>query len=779
MDIHNEEWIEEQKRVDDTVNKVKRKEEALKASVHLVKAEAEEIRKNFWEDVTVNLDEPDDVIETYTSIRQQAELLSERERSYGHVEENVKTLQRLAYSPYFARIDFQESDEPLEKIYIGIASFINGNDEHLVYDWRAPISSIYYDGVPGPVSYQTPEGSRLGEMTLKRQFLIRDGKIEAMFDTGMTIGDEMLLEMLGAKANTYMKNIVSTIQKEQNKIIRDTKSNLLFVQGAAGSGKTSAALQRIAFLLYHFRDSLQAEQIILFSPNKLFNSYISKVLPELGENNMQQTTFLDYAQSRLGPVLEAESLFEQFENRVNDELIEAGWRREAIRIKGSLAFFHAVQAYASSLINKGLVFRDIRFRGETIISKESIAELFYSYDRSYSMPNRMTLVAKKILRKLGEIAKEEEKSEWVEAEMELLDREDYLNAYRHSQKGGKKGKERYDSFDKEKGFLAKEIVNQHFARLRRMVKRYRFLNLKAQYIECLKRIPDCVDRSSLSFNIEDWTSILEHTAGHMQERRIHMEDVVPFLLLGDLTTGKRSQRSMKHVFIDEIQDYSEAQLAYLKFLFPYSKFTMLGDINQTIYGHGQQTLMDSVLKIMGEERAEIVRLKKSYRSTLPITRFTKEILSGGEDIELFEREGELPIVSVVPDKMTQIELIAKRANELAKESHSVAIIGKSMKECEEAYHHLKEKLDITLVGTKNTELAEGVILLPSYLAKGLEFDDVIILNASNDMYTDESERTLLYTMCTRAMHQLYVVSVGRPTHLLDAVPEEFYYLKHY
>ncbi len=236
---------------------------------------------------------------------------------------------------------------------------------------------------------------------------------------------------------------------------------------------------------------------------------------------------------------------------------------------------------------------------------------------------------------------------------------------------------------------------------------------------------------------------------------------------------------MKHVFIDEIQDYSEAQLAYLKFLFPYSKFTMLGDINQTIYGHGQQTLMDSILKIMGEERAEIVRLKKSYRSTLPITRFTKEILRGGKDIELFEREGELPIVAVVPDKTSQIELIAKRANELAKESHSVAIIGKSMKECEEAYHHLKEKLDITLVGTKNTELAEGVILLPSYLAKGLEFDDVIILNASNDMYTDESERTLLYTMCTRAMHQLYVVSVGRLTHLLDAVPEEFYHLKHY
>jgi DNA helicase-2/ATP-dependent DNA helicase PcrA len=616
-------------------------------------------------------------------------------------------------------------------------------------------------------------------MTLKRQFLIRSGKIEAMFDTGMTIGDEMLQEMLGEKANTYMKNIVSTIQKEQNRIIRDTKSNLLFVQGTAGSGKTSAALQRIAFLLYHFRDSLQAEQIILFSPNKLFNSYISKVLPELGENNMQQTTFLDYAQSRLGPAFEVESLFEQFENRVNDELAEAVWRKEAIRLKGSKSFFNAVQSYAENVMNDGLMFRDIRFRGETLIGKETIAELFYSYESSYSMPNRMNLVAKEILRKLAVLAKEQEKSEWVEAEMELLDREDYLKAYRHSQKGSKKEGVRFDSFDKEKGFLAKEIVNQHFARLKRMVKRYRFINLKSQYMDFLKKVPDIMNQPLLSFKTEEWSSIIKHTEEYMQKKRIYMEDLVPFLFLGDLITGKRSQTSMKHVFIDEIQDYSEAQLAYLKFLFPFSKFTMLGDINQTIYGFGQQNLLDSIVKLMGEERAEIVRLKKSYRSTLPITRFTKEILKGGEEVELFDRDGDLPIVAVVPDKASQIELIAKQAKELAKESRSVAIIGKSMKECEEAYNYLSEKLEITLMGEKNTELTEGIILLPSYLAKGLEFDHVMILNASKERYTEESERTLLYTMCTRAMHHLYVISVGRPTHLLDDVPEEYYELRQY
>ena len=199
MSNQNDEWLQEQQRVDETVAKVKQKEKFLISQVKSVKDEAEEIRQNFWEDVTVNLDEPDDVIETFTSIRQQAELLSERERSYGHVEESIETLKKLEQSPYFARVDFKENDETEEKIYIGIASFIDENDEYLVYDWRAPISSIYYDGSPGPVSYETPEGSRSGEMLLKRQFLIKNGRIESLFDTGVTIGDEMLQEVLGIK----------------------------------------------------------------------------------------------------------------------------------------------------------------------------------------------------------------------------------------------------------------------------------------------------------------------------------------------------------------------------------------------------------------------------------------------------------------------------------------------------------------------------------------------------------------------------------------------------
>ncbi|MBL5767825.1 DNA helicase UvrD [Heyndrickxia sporothermodurans] len=766
MTIQDNEWLQEQQRVDDTVRKVKDKKKSLVSQVKTVKEEADEIKQNFWEDVTVNLDEPDDVIETFTSIKQQAELLSERERSYRHVEENISILNKLEYSPYFARVDFKEQGEEKENIYIGIASFLDG-DDYLVYDWRAPISSIYYDGSPGPVSYETPEGPRQGEMLLKRQFIIKDGQIESIFDTGVTIGDEMLQEVLGNRADTHMKNIVATIQKEQNKIIRDIKSRLLFVQGAAGSGKTSAALQRIAYLLYRFRDSLHSDQIILFSPNRLFNQYISKVLPELGENNMEQTTFLEFAQSRI-PDLTVESLFEQFETSLN--AADNHYRTKAIRLKNDLSFVHAITDYVDNLATSGLFFKDISFRGKILISKEEISNLFYSYDRSYSLPNRFPLIQKELLTRLKEIAREEEKKQWVEEEMELLDREDYLKAFQHSQKG----EDDFNSFDQEKEFLAKQIVNNYFKKIRAGIKRNRFFHRKAQYVDFLKKVPELLTLKNYDIHANDWAEIQRSTIKSLNGKNIQMEDTVPYMYLYDLIVGRKSETSMKYVFIDEIQDYTPAQLAYMKFMFPYSKFTMLGDINQSIFNNGSDSPIQTSMKIFGEEKAEIIRLTKSYRSTAAITAFTKAILPDGEAIELFEREGELPSIVIEGTFEDLMDQIARQVERLALQSSSIAIIGKTMQDCEQAYHQLKDKIDISLIGLKNQELAEGPIILPSYLAKGLEFDSVIVLNASDDKYNDESERTLLYTICTRAMHHLIITSLYQPSHLFDRVPKKLY-----
>ena len=309
------EWQDEQQRVDFVVSEIEIREKTLKEKLGNIKGDVIEIRKNFWDDVTVNLDNAEEAAETFASIKQQAELMSERERSHRHDVRQLKNLHKLKNSPYFGRIDFVESGESqTESIYIGTASFVDQEGiDFYVYDWRAPISSLYYDYGPGQGSYDTPSGLISGEITLKKQFIIRNGEIKHLFHTGITIGDELLQEVLGNASDSQMKSIVATIQKEQNQIIRNEKGRLLIVQGVAGSGKTSAALQRIAYLLYRYRDTLLADEIVLFSPNPLFNSYISTVLPELGEENMQQTTFQDYLEHRLGEKWTLEDPFSQME----------------------------------------------------------------------------------------------------------------------------------------------------------------------------------------------------------------------------------------------------------------------------------------------------------------------------------------------------------------------------------------------------------------------------------------------------------------------------------
>ena len=326
---NHEQWEQEQKRVDEVRQELRRRIQRDEPLVSDIRNEVVEIRSDFWDDVTVNLTAGDDRLETAISMKQQAEILSERERSHRHLREGLVKMRRLHPSPYFGRIDFTETTssgtEPTtESVYIGVASFLSDDDEtFLVYDWRTPVASLYYDYGPGSVAYDTPSGTIQGEMTLKRQFSIREGHIKAMFDTGMTIGDELLQEALSRSSSAQMQSIVGTIQQEQNAIIRNDRSRMLIVQGAAGSGKTSAALQRVAYLLYRHRTRISPEQMVLFSPNPMFNSYISSVLPELGEENIRQTTFQQYIEHRLGRRYEVEDINDQMEAVLRDDVQSA------------------------------------------------------------------------------------------------------------------------------------------------------------------------------------------------------------------------------------------------------------------------------------------------------------------------------------------------------------------------------------------------------------------------------------------------------------------------
>lgn len=322
--------IYEQKHLDDIVKQLAEADERLSHDVDRKKSEERNMNQNFFSDISLNFSGDAEASETAASIEQQQQMLDERRLAWQEASHRLDTVRLLKKNPYFARIDFQEKGEKPETIYIGLGSFTNRDGKFLIYDWRAPISSIYYDGGLGKVTYQTPDGEQQVVVNLKRQFVLKNGKVETMFDTSETIGDQMLLEVLGEKSDTQMKSIVTTIQREQNQIIRDTSADLLFVQGAAGSGKTSAVLQRVAYLLYRYRGNLTSSQVIMFSPNQLFSDYIGNVLPELGEQNMVQFTYYQYVTRRV-PNIEVQNLFEQFEQ------VQTQWPRRSSRSRRAVS----------------------------------------------------------------------------------------------------------------------------------------------------------------------------------------------------------------------------------------------------------------------------------------------------------------------------------------------------------------------------------------------------------------------------------------------------------
>jgi len=763
----------EQERVDSIIEEIDKKAEKWNESSSDVGSDALQIRKTFWEDVTVNFDEADDVAETFTSIKQQAALLSERERTQSQMIKQLQTLSRLRFSPYFGRVDFKEDGEKeAERIYLGIATLMDEKEENfLIYDWRAPISGLYYDYSPGPAQYKTETDIIEGSMELKRQFVIKGGKIKAMFETGVTIGDEMLQEVLGNNADTQMKTIVATIQKEQNQIIRNDSSSLIVVQGVAGSGKTSAAMQRVAYLLYKYRNIITSENIMLFSPNPLFNSYVATVLPELGEENMQQATFQEYLSTRFRSDYQLEDPFEQMEFLLEAEKNESYFDRiESIRFKASLEFKELLDQYAGKLARETLVFKSLGLNKRAIISKKDIAAYYDSLDSNISIPNRVQLVKEWLLKELKKKAKAELSQEWVEKEIQFLEKEDYLEAFKQSQQKQGGSDDTFHDYDREQQWLSEMVVKRRFKPLFNAVKRLKFINIRAIYKNFFK--DDQLKTASMPKN---WTVSCEQAISNLENRYIAYEDATPFLYLQDLIEGRKSNTSIRHVFIDEAQDYTPFQFAYIKMLFPYSKMTLLGDINQAIYSGptGAPTILAESALEFGEK--ELYRLTKTYRSTKQIVEFTRQLIEGGDMIVPFNRTGPKPVIVQSLEGSDHILKVNEIISDLQKSGHkNIAVICRTARESKAAFEEVKKAYDARLIEKGTLTFENGINVVPTYLAKGIEFDAVIIYDSSS--YTRTEERKLLYTACTRAMHELYVLSKGRLSPLLQQVDEQLYNL---
>jgi Superfamily I DNA and RNA helicases len=740
----------EQKRVDQVITEIQSQLKQTEKEYKKAHDETSSVEKNYVQNAKVNTTEVDDRMETNAEIQQQKQLVAKNIQTEQILKEQLNTLGELEKTPYFGRIDIQDPGDDKETLYIGTASLNDDQQNFLIYDWRAPISSVYYNGTLGAVEYETPAGLQQTDLLKKRQFKINDGVIKNMFDTNETVGDEILQSVLDEHSDEYMKNIVATIQKEQNDIIRNTKSDLLLVQGVAGSGKTSAILQRIAFLLYHSRDTLNADQIVLFSPNLLFSRYISDVLPSLGEKNMRQVTLHEFFSRRLQG-LNVESLFEHYES--SDNLSRQ--QKELSSYKKSPQFMQTVKKYAAHLPAAEICFTDVTLNGETIFSKDEIRKIYTSFPGNMTLAHRFNALKKKLSKKLDSLVAKKATSQEIQDMLENLSGEQYHELL------GEQNKESFISYDEEQAYLGMKIAEKQYAVIYDALFNDFFFDDYEQYGSFLKQ--------KLPQSFEEYSQNLEY-------HRITLDDCAPLLFLRDLLTDSGQNHSIAHLFIDEVQDYSLAQMIYLKHVFGAAKLTLLGDSEQALYSESKRPkeLLSELSETLQARHSNLKLLNKSYRSTKQITDFMKAMLPEGNSIQAFNRPGKRPLICQVPDEEASFKALYQHLEKSAKEYSSVALITKNMNESKQLYEKLHRKLPVTLLEESDRTLPAGIVILPIYLAKGLEFDSVIVNNVSADEYPDTSERGILYTICSRAMHELVMISIGQPSPLITQLDPDLY-----
>ncbi|WP_125711967.1 RNA polymerase recycling motor HelD [Companilactobacillus kedongensis] len=732
----NETKEEEQQRVYQIADKIDNKIERATESLAKAHTETSKIERNYGENTKVNTLEVDDQMETNASVQQQKQLVSLAVENENILESNKLKLENLQGSPYFGRIDIVEDGEK-DTLYIGTSTLQDDDGDFLIYDWRAPVSGIYYNGTLGNVSYPTPTGTAQVDLQKKRQFQIAHNEIRNMFDTNETVGDEILQSVLSEYNDEYLQNIVATIQREQNTIIRDTKSDVLLVQGVAGSGKTSAILQRVAYLLYHSRSTLDADKIILFSPNRLFSSYISEVLPSLGERNMRQVTLNEFIALRLTGI-QVETMFERYEKD------EHNLPETTIKIrlfKESSEFLDKLEQIEQSNKDHTLYFEDVIFEGKPFFTKEEIADIYNSKNKAYSIPDRFLKTKNTLIKRLKERIHEDRDEDWVQAEIDNLSDEDFQQIITDNN---------IEESTNQRSIIAEEFLRDRYAPIYNALINNYFFDPYKEYVFILNNLKQDLVSDSI------WNTMVEAIDHSVEAHKLGLSDAVAILYLRNFITESGINRNIQHIFIDEIQDYTMAQLKYISKSFPNAKLTLLGDKAQDILtsSYRNKDLITGIHELFKDKKVTTITLNQSYRSTAEITNFAKNLLPNGDEVKSFSRKGEDPVVKVFNDETSYYEGMKKAARELNKKYGTVAILTRNQAQAEQVYTHFSDESLITLVTADFRSIPKGILVLPIYLAKGLEFDAVIGHNISSENYPDTRSRDTLYTICTRAMHSL-------------------------
>lgn len=592
---------------------------------------------------------------------------------------------KIQNSPYFGAITFKDSDSDTEKIYIGLTHLEDG-EKHLIYDWRAPVSSLFYDYGVGPARYKAPKGFITGDITNKRQFKIEDGKLIRVFDNSLNVDDDILQEVLSNSSSEKMKNIVNTIQQEQNQIIRNVEDKNLIVQGIAGSGKTSVALHRIAFLLYKI-ENLQSNNVLIFSPNQVFSEYISNVLPELGEDNTMQTTFSDFLTTFIFEYKDVES----FTNFVERYYKYNEANKELVKYKQSDEIIDHINKYVEAFVNN-ITFTDKISTHDFEISKEELNYLFKDRYSKFNLYDRIDAICEKLC---------------------------YLYY-----KGKKTAK----------------------SKIRALLKRT--MNVDIDY----KKI--YMDFYTSEYFINNYNGkILPEDINYLKDNKIiKYEDACLFVYIKGLLEGFGYKGNIKEVVIDEAQDYSFLQYKIIKQIFKSASFTILGDVNQTINPYYMYESLNKLSEIF--EDTKYLELTKTYRSSPEIIEYTNKILNLNHVSAIRDKSNREILFR--EEKNNLLELLTNDIETLFKQNLNVSIITKDDKEAKKIYELLKDKYEyISLVNSNTVEFSKKLLVIPSYVSKGLEFDSAIIYTEKDNKYTKD-EKNLFYVACTRTQHQLII-----------------------
>lgn len=696
----------------------------------------------------------------------------------GSMELRLRKLKDAISKPYFARIDFREENkQSSEKIYIGKLSLMREEDQELVIvDWRAPVANLYYEERLGECSYICPDGRINGKLSLKRQFSINEGKLLDIFDIDITTNDEFLQSYLGASADNRLKDIVTTIQAEQNRIIRADMWTPLIVQGAAGSGKTTIALHRIAYLIYTYERTFKPENFMIIAPSKFFLNYISEVLPELGVEKVKQTTFEEFAMELIGRKFKFRDEYEKLTMFVNSSTSKDGLKqnefvKKASELKASMLFKGAIDKYIETIERDFIPREDFKVGSVVLYKYEEINDLFTREYRDLPMTKRVDEIKKHLTNRL-----KARKGSIVERLQYTCDRRVvYLkDNMEDSEERRRLIIEAIDS----KNDMIKNIESESKVAVKEYIKRISKLDPFQYYVDFItkKEIFDVMLEGMADEELIKFTR--KYSGDILRSGFIEIEDLAPIIYIKYCIYGMDEKIPVKHVVIDEAQDFSAFQLYVLKKIIKDSSFTILGDLCQGIHSYrGTKNWRDIMENAFAGTKIQYLTLEQSYRTTVEIMDAANRVIDKLHDENLVTarpviRHGE-EVEVIVKDTTREIaEDINIKMGELLEENFkSVAIICKTLEECQRMHSYLKKaKYSPYVITGKEKEYKSGVVILPSYLAKGLEFDAVFIANVNEQEYREqELDIKLLYVSMTRPLHRLYIYSEGKPSPLLDGI----------